>query len=220
MRTDNPVINFLNKMTDLILLNFLFLLTSIPIVTMGASLTAMYAVNLRSIRYGDGYVVRTYFEAFKRNFKQSTLAWGIVLAVAALLYVDYMFFAQMQDFPFAKPMIIVSFAMGIICWIVATWLFPVIAKMDDTLGRQIKNAAAFAFGYFIPYTLVCMLLQGGVFYLILTQIPALFVLAFIGCAVLTYVMSFFFYKAFSKVIREEPLGDDDPLYGARAKKKN
>jgi len=172
-------------MTDLILLNFLFLLTSIPIVTMGASLTAMYAVNLRSIRYGDGYVVRTYFEAFKRNFKQSTLAWGILLAVAALLYVDYMFFAQMQDFPLAKPMIIVSFAMGIIC-----------------------------------YTLVCMLLQGGVFYLILTQIPALFVLAFIGCAVLTYVMSFFFYKAFSKVIREEPLGDDDPLYGARAKKKN
>ena len=71
MPKENPVIAFLNKMADLILLNLIFLLCCIPVVTIGPAITALYAVSLRSVRYGDGYVIQTFFRSFKQNFKQS-----------------------------------------------------------------------------------------------------------------------------------------------------
>ena len=61
---DNPLIRFLNKTTDLLVLNIVFLLCCLPVVTIGASLTAMYAVNLRSVRYGDGYVLKNFFKSY------------------------------------------------------------------------------------------------------------------------------------------------------------
>lgn len=60
MPKENPVIAFLNKMADLILLNLIFLLCCIPVVTIGPAITALYAVSLRSVRYGDGYVIQTF----------------------------------------------------------------------------------------------------------------------------------------------------------------
>ena len=53
MPKENPVIAFLNKMADLILLNLIFLLCCIPVVTIGPAITALYAVSLRSVRYGE-----------------------------------------------------------------------------------------------------------------------------------------------------------------------
>ena len=80
---NNSVVKFLNKMTDILVLNLLFIFTSLPVFTIGASLSAMYAVSLRSVRYGDGYVVKTYFKAFKQSFKQSTAAFLVTAAAGA-----------------------------------------------------------------------------------------------------------------------------------------
>ena len=60
----------LNRLWDLIVLNILFFLTSIPIVTVGASLSALYTVTLKGVRKEDSYIVRSYFAAFRENFKK------------------------------------------------------------------------------------------------------------------------------------------------------
>lgn len=59
--SNSPVIAFLNKMTDLILLNVIWLLCCLPVVTAGAATTAAYYVSITSIRCGDGYVVKRFF---------------------------------------------------------------------------------------------------------------------------------------------------------------
>ena len=59
--SNSPVIAFLNKMTDLILLNVLFIISCLPVFTIGAATTALYYVCIISIRQGDGYVVKRYF---------------------------------------------------------------------------------------------------------------------------------------------------------------
>ena len=79
---DNVVIRFLNKVADLVVLNLLFVLCSLPIITIGASMTAMIAVSLRSVEYGDGYVVKSFFHSFKESFKQATEAWIVNLCLA------------------------------------------------------------------------------------------------------------------------------------------
>ena len=61
--------------TNLMLLNMLWILTSLPLFTMGASLSAMYHVCIQYVTKQDDGLVKLYFKAFKENFKQATLVW-------------------------------------------------------------------------------------------------------------------------------------------------
>ena len=134
---------------------------TLPVVTIGAALAAMYAVNLRSVRYGDGYVVQTYFKAFKESFVQATIAWLIVAAASLLIFFDIRLWSVMGGGFVQKAMLAVSYALAGILFVLFTWLFPVIAKMKDSLKNQFANAAKMAVGYFVPYTLLCLLIQGA-----------------------------------------------------------
>ena len=78
---DNPVWRFIGKFWDVLILNVLWLVCSIPIVTIGASTTAMYYVTLKLARDEDGYTIRSFFKSFKENFRQATVIWLIFLAV-------------------------------------------------------------------------------------------------------------------------------------------
>lgn len=91
---DNPVWRFIGKFGDLILLNILFVICSIPIFTIGASTTAVYYVTLKLARNDDGYTIRSFFKSFKENFKQSTIIWLILLVVGIILGIDVWFFAK------------------------------------------------------------------------------------------------------------------------------
>ena len=144
MPKENPVIAFLNKMADLILLNLIFLLCCIPVVTIGPAITALYAVSLRSVRYGDGYVIQTFFRSFKQNFKQSFVAGMIGLLFVCLLFIDLFFWRNVGPAFMSVFMTVVSVCVGYLVFIVFLWLFPVIAKLENPLRVQIKNAAAMA----------------------------------------------------------------------------
>lgn len=148
MPKENPVIAFLNKMADLILLNLIFLLCCIPVVTIGPAITALYAVSLRSVRYGDGYVIQTFFRSFKQNFKQSFVAGMIGLLFVCLLFIDLFFWRNVGSAFMSVFMTVVSVCVGYLVFIVFLWLFPVIAKLENPLRVQIKNAAAMAVAHF------------------------------------------------------------------------
>ena len=76
---DNPVWRFIGKLGDLMILNILWVICSIPIFTMGASTTAVYYVTMKLVRGDDGYTLRNYFKSFKENFKQATVIWLLML---------------------------------------------------------------------------------------------------------------------------------------------
>lgn len=65
------------------------MLCCLPIITAGASVTALYSVTLKMVKDEESYIVKGFFKAFKENFKQSTIIWIIMAAVGALLYADY-----------------------------------------------------------------------------------------------------------------------------------
>ncbi len=209
---DSPLIRFLNKSADLLVLNLLFLISCVPIVTIGAAITAMYAVNLRSVRYGDGYVFQNYTKAFMGNFKQATGAWLIMLAGWVLIYIDVRFWSAANAGMLSRAMLAVSYAIAAGLFALQTWLFPVIAKMRDPLKVQFANAAKMAVGYFIPYTVICLLIHFVVFYMAYVNVAMLVVLLVVGFAAVSYICSFFLYKVFSMLITEESLGADDLLY--------
>ena len=86
---DNPIMQFISKIFDLVLLNLLFILFSIPVITAGASLSALYYVSLKILRGVDPYIWQNFFKAFRQNFKQATLVWILLLLAAVLLGMDF-----------------------------------------------------------------------------------------------------------------------------------
>ncbi len=85
---DNPVMRAIIKVFDCVALSVLWLVFSLPVVTCGAASAALYTACRSCLRRGEGYVWRTFWEAFRENFKRSTVLWLIVLAVQALLLLD------------------------------------------------------------------------------------------------------------------------------------
>ena len=82
---DGLLVRFLNLVADLVALHVLWLLCSLPIVTIGASTTALYYASMRRIRTDESHVHQNFFRSFRQNFRQSTILWLIMLVVGAVL---------------------------------------------------------------------------------------------------------------------------------------
>ena len=80
---DNKFFTVMGRVADLIMLNVVFLICCLPIVTIGASLTALHYVTLKMARNEESYIIRSFFKSFKQNFKQATVINLIMLAVAS-----------------------------------------------------------------------------------------------------------------------------------------
>ena len=199
--SDSPVIAFLNKLTDLVLLNVLWLICSVPVITIGASTTAMYYVSITSIRSGDGYVVRRFFKSFKESFRQVTPVWLIMLICGMLFIGDLIFWNQVQE-PIGKIMLIISVVIIMLLLVIGLWIFPVFAKFTGSRRNLMKNAAAFAIGY-LPYTAIVLVITAVTVYANLVSVVANSIMLFIGFALLSYIQSFFFYKVFMNHIDEK-----------------
>lgn len=68
----------LAKIGNLVILNLLFLICSLPVVTIGASSTALYTVTLKMAKDRENYIVKDFLYAFKKNFRQSTIIWVLI----------------------------------------------------------------------------------------------------------------------------------------------
>ena len=83
---NNTFFRFMSKVADLCILNIICVICCIPVITAGASITAMYYVTLKMVRNEDAYIVRSFFKSFKQNFKQATIINLIMLLIGVVLY--------------------------------------------------------------------------------------------------------------------------------------
>lgn len=135
---DSPVMRFLTKVSELMLLNILTLVCCLPIITAGASVTAMHYVALKLARGEEGYITRSFFRSFKRNFKQATLIWLLMLLITLVFVGDY-FIVKYSGLTFHPALQIVLTAIAIMFFLLSTYIFPVLARFDNTVKNTIKN---------------------------------------------------------------------------------
>ncbi len=135
---DNPVFRFLSAIFDLIALNVIFILTSLPVFTIGASLTALYAVLLWREK-DEGYLYRIYFSAFRKNFRNATIIWvPSFLAALFLSYELYLIYEvldpswQLLQFPvWISLFLVIS---------IILYSFPQIAGYSQSVAVTLKNS--------------------------------------------------------------------------------
>lgn len=153
---DSPLMQVLNKVADLLWLNILTMICCIPIVTAGASLTAMHYMALKIVRNEECYITRGFFKSFRENFKQATIIWLLLLLVIAILLGDF-FIMKNAAIQFSKVIQIVITAVGVLVLFTAMYLFPVLAKFDNSVGRTVKNAFIMSILQF-PKTILMIIL--------------------------------------------------------------
>ena len=149
---DSPVMRLLNRVADLLILNILVIICCIPVVTAGAAFTAMHYVILKMISGEEGYLIRGFFKSFVRNFKQAVLIWLLMLLVIAVYVGDSLIF-NYSGVVFPKPLVIAVIAVGVIIFLIAIYVFPLLARFDNTIRNTIRNAALLAFAN-LPKTLL------------------------------------------------------------------
>lgn len=116
---DNPVMSGLIKIFDCVCVSILWLLFSLPVVTMGASSAALYTTVYKYLRRGEGHLWKTFWGAFRENLRRSTAAWLAVLAVMAVLTVDALVFRTMAIS--GSPLGKVYWIVLALCCIAVTW---------------------------------------------------------------------------------------------------
>lgn len=194
---DSPLMQVLNKVADLLWLNILTLICCIPIVTAGASLTAMNYMALKIVRNEECYITKGFFKSFKQNFKQATAIWLLFLLAVLVLAGDF-YIVKNSGIEFN---IVIKVVIGIVALILTfTWMFvfPVLAKFDNTVIRTIKNAFIMSILQF-PKTLL-MIVMYALPIVIGILVPQAFPICFLfGLSAPAYVSALLYNKFFQKL---------------------
>ena len=132
---DSGLMRGWNNLTDGVWINILMLVTSIPLVTVGAALTAGHDAARKTLA-GEGHVTTNYFRSFKSNFVKSTVQWlifGVALAVLSYAWVVLQI----------VPLLIPKFGFTIV-WIMGfEWVWALQARFENSLGGTLANAFIF-----------------------------------------------------------------------------
>lgn len=184
---------------DIVIVNFLFVVTSIPIVTIGASLSGMNYAFLKRRRLSDEPISRLYIEGFKSNFRQATVAWLITLCVFLFLAVDIYAFSDKG--PLTNPLFaIICTSIVLVCYFTALYLYAVIPSFHGELRALVLRSFSFAAANlaltipmaFFPAALVGIMLTGVSAFAFVLSLLILF-----GCGLLGWLYSFIYIRIFT-----------------------
>ena len=131
-------------MADLLILNFLTLFCSLPVITIGPALCGLYTVTLKVARDEPVETIRMFFAAFKKNFFQGMILGSIAVFAAIVIIVDGMYAFSLEGT--AKIVFcIVTGLIGAIWLTYVCYVFALQARYEKPVKDQIKNAFLLAF---------------------------------------------------------------------------
>lgn len=196
---DSAFYRFMSKLFDVVKLNFMWLLFSLPIVTVGASTVAAMSVALKMVDDEEGYVCKSFIKAWKENWKQGIVL-GIISVVAIYaVYLDFQLFEAVEGNPIMFLLIgMVSCFVVIMCLIYA---YPLMARYENTLIRTIQNSFRIGRKYF-GRTVMLVFLLTVEYVLFSFNEMMLFVGFLVGPAVALYTIAGISKRIFQEIEKE------------------
>ena len=209
MNMDGRIMGLLNRLGDLFLLNIIYLVSCIPVVTIGAATTALYYTTFKMAENRESYVWRDYRQSFRKNWKQATEIWMILLAMILVLGADLLLIGGMSQ-ALGAVVALVVIVLSIFLIMMGIYVFPVLARFDNTIKNIMKNALIMSIRH-LPSTAVIVILHGVPLLLLLFSMEVfvrgvLAVLLF-TVSILAYIQSKLFVKIFKNYYPRERTGD-------------
>ena len=209
---DSPIMSFLARVADLVILNVLWLLCCLPVVTAGASTTAMYHVVRHLQEESISSVTRDFFRSFKSDFRQATSVYLLLLIpTAAVVMNAWILSAQSSDVVpvYVRAIWMVS---ALMLTFVVSFVYPVMAYFDDTVWKTLRTAAVLAVAK-LPRTVLISAINLLPIIMLFVSLPfflrsSIFWLL-IGGSLTAYLNMLILRPVFKKIIDERP-GADAP----------
>ena len=142
---DGKFLETFNKITDLVTLNILWLLCCIPIITIGASTSALYQVTLQIAENRDSYITKEFFKAFRENFRQATIVWLAVIVTGFVLLSDMFIISHFFTRSDMSVILGLIFMILILLFAGSMYFFPVIAYFRNSTKKIFSNSFRLAF---------------------------------------------------------------------------
>ena len=151
---DSLVMRFVSRFADIVVLNVVFLLTCIPVFTVGAANTALYDVVFRMDTDQEGRLLAAYFRSFKENFRQSTALWLVLLLFGIATYMNMTRFSFLGEssYVLGYGLFVVSMLVLILEVFLFSYSFPLLSRFRNSTRRTAVNALLLSIGN-LPRTL-------------------------------------------------------------------
>ena len=194
---DNVVFRFLGTVGYIWWLHVLWLLCSLPVITIGASTTALI-YSCMKLHNKEGYVTRNFFHSFRENFIQSTILYILFLIAGALLLMDLVLSGQTASVSgrfvrYGAVAVLIPYSMTLL------YVFAVQAKFINPVVKTLRYAFGVSVKYFL-YTLQIACVMVLFVVLNMTIVLANFITLSIGVGIVVYILSLYYNKIFSEMI--------------------
>ena len=191
---DSAAMRFLTRIADLMILNVVFIATSIPIVTIGAALTGLNFTAMRLARGQSDSTTGDYFRSFRRNFRQATLIWLLVLLMAAVLGAWYLVVATFVTETVIQFIVLaIWYLVAFVLALNVLWVFPYLANFEGTIRDVLRNARLLSGKHVLTsltaFAVIALSVIVSIFYTQVTAYGLLWlVIGFSGIAFLTGIL--------------------------------
>lgn len=196
----SPFQRFLNKVADLLILNLITLVMCVPIITIGAALTAMHYVLLKMVRGEEGYIVKSFFRSFKREFGQATILWILFVALGALMVSNMVLVLEgTGHYPIWLPSSILVAA--VLELIIMIYTFALLSRFDNSVYHTLLNAVTLTFSE-LPRSLAMAVITLTPAIAFLTTTVLLPLLVLFGLSVPGYACAMVYDPIFRKIEKQ------------------
>ena len=208
---DNPFMQALARIGDLMVLSVITLVLCLPVVTFGPAVTALFKTVYSLTLDTCGGVAATYFRAFRDNFKQAAIAGLFMLLALAAFVCDFilvrLFFT---DTAYTVLLCLVVILLLLVLGVTA-YLFPLIARYSNTLMEHLRNAAILMVMY-LPRTALTVLLHLSPLLMLIFRpefmLQTLVVWFFLAPGLIAQMDSYILKPVFEKLEKKDGAGED------------
>ena len=198
---DSAAMRFLTRIADLMILNVVFIATSIPIVTIGAALTGLNFTAMRLARGQSDSTTGDYFRSFRRNFRQATLIWLLVLLMAAVLGAWYLVVATFVTQPVIEFIVLaIWYLVAFVLALNVLWVFPYLANFEGTIREVLRNARLLSGKHVLTsvsvFVVIALAVIVSIFYSQVTAYGLLWLV--IGFSGIAFLAGILFSRVFDK----------------------
>lgn len=191
---DSSFYRFATRIADIMILNVLWIICSIPIVTIGASTTAVYYVCLKMAKDEETNIVKSFFKSFKENMKQGTILWLLFVTVSGILGVSFYYLFKVSE---SENTILKGIAILVTIIYVFSFLyvFPLLARYENTIQKTIINSMMISIRYLDRTIMIGLILAVLIVIGFYSKEILIFTLL-LGVGVLCYVITNIVLKIF------------------------
>lgn len=157
---DGGLMGSLGKITDVIILSLLFIVFSIPIFTIGASMTALYYTSVKCIRRGRGYIFKSFWKAFKENFFNATLLWVLIMIIVGILGLNFRYSSLIVTGKAGFVLLCVYVMMSFVLLLAAIYVFPLLSRFNMKKKDVIVNSFLMGIKH-LPFSILMVIIFGA-----------------------------------------------------------